>query len=286
MRIPRSILLGLALVLALASTPASAAETGDMRPGVKASNALYWEGQAALKQSDWSTALRRFQDLENQLLESEPKSVDAALYWQAYALVQAKRTTEARNVIERLRREFPDSRWSRDAGALLAQARPLTALDPESTDDELADIAVEGLLNAPPEHALPLLKKVLASQRSTKVKKRALFVLSQLDTDEAMNVVLDTAKNSRDPELRREAIQMLTFASTRSEPSCMLQSLTLRYVRSSRSSVRYAFASFGERMSGCVTISRSGVPVRLRSIRVSALPWTSSCKLLPASSSK
>jgi outer membrane protein assembly factor BamD (BamD/ComL family) len=109
MTIPRSILLG--LVLALAIEPASAAETRDMAPSNKASNALYWEGQAALKQSDWSTALRRFQDLENQLLKSEPKSVDAALYWQAYALVQAKRTAEARNVIGRLRREFPDSRW-------------------------------------------------------------------------------------------------------------------------------------------------------------------------------
>jgi HEAT repeat protein len=216
MTIPRSILLGLAIALALASEPAFAAETGDTPPGNKASNALYWEGQAALKQSDWSTALRRFQDLENQLLKNEPKSVDAALYWQAYALVQAKRTAEARSVIERLRREFPDSRWSRDADALLAQIRPLTTLDPELTDDELADIAVEGLLNAPPERAVPLLKKVLASQRSTKVKKRALFVLSQLETDEAMNVVLDAAKNSRDPELRREAIQMLGVSGANS----------------------------------------------------------------------
>jgi HEAT repeat protein len=214
MTIPRSILLGLAL--ALVSTPASAAETGAVPPGNKASNALYWEGQAALKQSDWATALRRFQDLESQLLKSEPKSVDAALYWQAYALVQAKRTAEARNVIGRLRREFPDSRWGRDADALLAQTRPLSTLDPGSTDDELADIAVEGLLNAPPERAVPLLRKVLAGQRSTKVKKRALFVLSQLETDEAMNVVLDTAKNSRDPELRREAIQMLGVSGANS----------------------------------------------------------------------
>jgi hypothetical protein len=50
---------------------------------------------------------------------------------------------------------------------------------------------------------------VLASQRSLKIKKRALFVLSQLETDEAMKVVLDTAKSSREPELRKEAINML-----------------------------------------------------------------------------
>jgi HEAT repeat protein len=59
-----------------------------------------------------------------------------------------------------------------------------------------------------------VLKKVLASQRSIKVKKRALFVLSQLETDEAMKVVLDAAKNSREPELRREAINMLGVSGT------------------------------------------------------------------------
>ena len=42
----------------------------------------------------------------------------------------------------------------------------------------------------------------------------------------------------------------------------------------------------GERMSGWLTISNSGVPVRFRSMRLSALPATSSCMLLPASSSR
>ncbi len=64
-------------------------------------------------------------------------------------------------------------------------------------------------MNAPPERALPLLKKVLQSQHSQKTKKRALFVLSQLGSDAALDVVIDTAKNSPDPELRVEAIRML-----------------------------------------------------------------------------
>jgi len=112
-------------------------------------------------------------------------------------------------VIERLRREFPESRWSREADTLLAQKRPPAQGDARLEDEELADIAVQGLINAPPERALPVLKKVLASQRSIKVKKRALFVLSQLETDEAMKVVLETAKSSPEPELRKEAINML-----------------------------------------------------------------------------
>ena len=216
MTITRSTLLGLTVALALAGAPAFAASQDDAPTGDKASNALYWQGQAALRQSDWSTALQRFQDLEKLLRKNEPKSVDAALYWEAYALVQAKRTTEAKGVIERLHREFPESRWSRDADRLLAQTRPPAQGDTGLADDELADIAVQGLINAPPERALPVLKKVLAGQRSIKVKKRALFVLSQLETDEAMKVVLDTAKSSREPELRKEAINMLGVSGSQS----------------------------------------------------------------------
>jgi HEAT repeat protein len=208
MTIPHSTLLGLTIALALAVAQAFAANETDIVPGDKASNALYWQGQAALKQSDWSAALQHFGELEKLLRKNEPRSVDAALYWEAYTLAQAKRTAEAKGVIERLRREFPDSRWSRDADALLAQMQPATRLDPGLADDELVDVALQGLLNAPPERALPLLKKVLASQRSIKTKKRALFVLSQLGT-EAMMVVFDVAKNGREPELRHEAIRML-----------------------------------------------------------------------------
>jgi len=215
MAIPRSTLLGLAIALALAVAPALAAGENDVPPGDKASNALYWQGQTALKQSDWSTALQRFTDMEKLLRKNEPKSVDAALYWEAYTLAQAKRTTEANGVIERLRREFPDSRWSRDADALLARMQPATKLDPGLANEELADIALQGLLNAPPDRALPLLKKVLAGERSIKIKKRALFVLGQLGTDDAMNVVLDVAKNAREPELRHEAIRMLGISGAK-----------------------------------------------------------------------
>ena len=209
MTIPRSTLFGLSIALAFAVAQASPSDENNIAPGDKTSNALYWQGQAALKQSDWSAALQHFVELEKQLRKNDPKSADAALYWEAYTLEQAKRTAEAKGVIERLHHEFPDSRWSSEADALLAQMQPPARLDPGSADEDLADIAVQGLLNAPPERALPLLKNVLASQRPIKTKKRALFVLSQLGTVDAMNVVLDVAKSAQEPELRKEAIQML-----------------------------------------------------------------------------
>jgi len=102
-------LLAAALMLALGTHAAAAASEGDMAPADKASNQLYWDGQASLKKGDWNAALKHFQELEKLLRQKEPQSADAALYWEAYTLVQAKRTAEAKTAIDRLHREFPES---------------------------------------------------------------------------------------------------------------------------------------------------------------------------------
>ena len=77
------------------------------------------------------------------------------------------------------------------------------------TDEEaLALAAMEGLMAQPPERALPIIKRVLAGSQTTLVKKRALFVLSQLDTPEAQQILLQTSR-SADEALRREAIRSI-----------------------------------------------------------------------------
>ncbi len=207
----RRILLTVALALA-ANAPllAHAASEGDMAPADRTSNDLYWQGQAALKKSDWAGALKRFGDLEALLRRNEPRSADAALYWQAYALTQARRNGEAKTMVERLHREFPGSRWGRDADGLLQQGKPVaTNAGVDGSDDELAEFALEGLMGAPADRAIPLLKKVLQGDRSARLKKRALFVLSQIDDGRGLEEVFDVASNATDPSLREEAIHIL-----------------------------------------------------------------------------
>jgi HEAT repeat protein len=75
-------------------------------------------------------------------------------------------------------------------------------------DEELALAALEGLLAQPGDRALPILKKVLAGSQSTLVKQRALFVLSQIDTAEARQM-LAQASRSTNEDLRREAIRSI-----------------------------------------------------------------------------
>ncbi len=77
-----------------------------------------------------------------------------------------------------------------------------------SEEEQLAIAALEGLISAPQERAFPLLKRVLTSQHSDKVKARALFVLSQMDMPEAQALLLSMASTGSG-ELRGEAIRMI-----------------------------------------------------------------------------
>lgn len=183
-------------------------------------NQLYRQGQEDLGKSDWRSALERFRRLEERMAAQGQSNADAAVYWQAYALTRAKRLPEARRTVERLRQKYPQSRWIGEAETLLRQAEPVDANAAAGGGDaELAEIAVEGLMHAPPERAVPLLKKVLAGKQPDKVKRRALFVLSQIDSEEALSELGGIARNGG-PELRTEAIRMLGISG---EPEALDQ---------------------------------------------------------------
>jgi HEAT repeat protein len=92
------------------------------------------------------------------------------------------------------------------ACALLAVANPGLAQGDDS--DELKFAAIEALITAPPERAMPIVQRVLAGDASDELKSRALFVLSQIRTPEAQTLLVDTARNSSG-ELQQEAIRMI-----------------------------------------------------------------------------
>jgi HEAT repeat protein len=97
------------------------------------------------------------------------------------------------------------------AVALLAMSASLAQTetsDVEDPNEVLKIAALEALISAPPERALPLVIKVLDANNSDEVKERALFVLSQINLPEAQTRLLDVARSS-DPELSAEAVRMI-----------------------------------------------------------------------------
>jgi len=80
----------------------------------------------------------------------------------------------------------------------------------EARDDaeELKIAALEALITAPAERALPLVNKVLAGNHSDDVKERALFILSQINEPEAQSTLLRFARE-QSGDLQAEAIRMI-----------------------------------------------------------------------------
>jgi len=83
-----------------------------------------------------------------------------------------------------------------------------TGLAQTDETEELRIAALEALISAPPERALPIVEKVLNGSGSDEMKSRALFILSQIDTPEAQATLVDAARNTSG-ELRLEAIRMI-----------------------------------------------------------------------------
>ena len=74
--------------------------------------------------------------------------------------------------------------------------------------DSLRMAALEALITAPPERALPIVDKVLSGNHSTELKERALFILSQMETPESQARLLAFAGDAQG-ELQTEAIRMI-----------------------------------------------------------------------------
>lgn len=89
------------------------------------------------------------------------------------------------------------------ATSVVAQEQPA----PDASD-ELKEAAVEALIAAPPERALPLARKVLEGNNSDRIKEKALFILSQIEDPAAQETLLGFA-SSADGHLQAEAIRMI-----------------------------------------------------------------------------
>jgi HEAT repeat protein len=94
---------------------------------------------------------------------------------------------------------------------LLAMSNGYAQSEVSDVDDPaeaLKIAALEALITAPSDRALPLVTKVLNSNNSNAVKSRALFILSQIDLPEAQQQLLEVAR-SGDAELSQEAVRMI-----------------------------------------------------------------------------
>ncbi len=168
---------------------------------------LYDEGNDALDEHDWARAVRNF----DRVAKMKMSHASAALYYKATAQAQMGNRSDALATLVELQQQYPKSKWAEDGKALELEIRQNAGqrIEPRQVDDEeLKLMALSGLMNSDPERALPIIESILAGNQSSKVKEKALFVLSQSSSPKAWDVLARVAKTGR-PELQSRAIRYL-----------------------------------------------------------------------------
>ncbi len=177
-------------------------------------DSAYNAGTRDLDEHKYEDAVQRF---DSAILQ-EPTRAEGALYWKAYALNRLGKRDQALAALDQLRREHASSSWLKDAQVLEAEVRqgsgqPVTAA--QESNDELRLLAINSLMNADAERAIPLVDGILKGSGTPAVKERALFVLSQNKSPRAQQVLTDYAKGSGNPDLQLRAIQYIGMSGTK-----------------------------------------------------------------------
>jgi HEAT repeat protein len=182
----------------------------------------YQEGTEALDEERWERAVEAF----DEVARLGGARVDGALYWKAYALAKAGRKAEAMATVAELRRTAPASRWLKEAQALEMEVKQASGQRPSPEnvgDEELKLIALNALLAADAERAVPMLEGFLSSNSSRKLRDRALFVLTQTSDPRAHAIVVGIARGERHVDLQRNAIRYLGMFGGRESQQALQQ---------------------------------------------------------------
>jgi len=174
----------------------------------------YNAGTRAIDEHKYDEAVQRF---DSAILQ-DPSRAEGALYWKAWALNREGKRDEALAAIAQLRRDHPSSAWLHDAQALEAEVKQSNGqpVSPaQESNDDLRLLAINSLMNADAERALPLVENILKGNSGPSVKDRALFVISQNKAPRAQQALLDYAKGGGNPDLQLRAIQYVGMSGTK-----------------------------------------------------------------------
>jgi len=170
-----------------------------------ADDGLHSEGQQFMDKQNWDAAIRTFDKI---IVLSDGKD-EAAVYWLAYSQFKSNNLSAALATIAKFRKDFSGGRWLDDLNALQVEIQDKRGDANVIDDDELKLYAINSLLNTPSDRAVALLVKIIDGDSDTKLKRRALFVLSQMHLSESTSIIGRYAKTEDDSELKRFAIKML-----------------------------------------------------------------------------
>jgi TolA-binding protein len=178
-------------------------------------DSYYWQAYALYRRGN-TDQLRRAQDLLRQQSEQ-------------YASASTRKSGDARSLETRIQGELArggDRRAAEDL-AIAANppqppqpAQPAQAPNPPSRahrprcndEDDVQATALNALMQMDDERAMPILKKVLARRddESVCLRRKAVFIVSQVGGREAESILLNAARTDPDNEVKGQAVFWLS----------------------------------------------------------------------------
>jgi HEAT repeat protein len=176
-------------------------------------SAQYDTGTRLLDDRKYTEAIASF----DRVIAAKADRADGALYWKAYALNRLGQRDEALAAIATLRRDYAASHWLNDAQVLEAEVKqngghPVSPAD--ETNEDIKLMAINSLMNADPDQAIPLLEGLLKKSSSPKLKEKVLFVLTQNRSPKAEQILTDYAKGAGNPDLQVRAVRYIGMSGT------------------------------------------------------------------------
>lgn len=183
-----------------------------------AGDAYYWEAQARFRRGGADDLKRALEALKLQ----EEKYPDAGTRRDAVAL-----ETRIQGALARSGDAAAAEEIARVADGLARTQPPQAPVAPQTPqaprpgrgrrsgcgdEDDLQMAAMNALLNMPADRAVPILKRVLAKrdEASACLRRKAVFMVSQHQTRDTEQILLDAARSDPDQEVREQAIFWLS----------------------------------------------------------------------------
>jgi len=192
-------------------------------------DSLYRLGREAINRGDFRRAAALFAEISAKHARSE-YAADAP-YWRAFALYKAGRDDDLREALKSLDAQqatFPKATTIADGKELairirgqLAQQGDVQSAEAvsraagqnrpcvrDSNDDEIRAAAMNALLQMDAQSALPIIKQVLAKRDecSVALREKAVFLLSQKQTSETEDILIDIIKNDPSRSVREQGV--------------------------------------------------------------------------------
>lgn len=174
----------------------------------QAAKEAYEFGKMSMQSKDWRDAIESFQKAAN-----NDRLKEASIYWEAYSHYKIKQKAQAKRLLERLIKNYPDSQWVDDAEVLLYENGDGgdNASHQDALDEELKLFTLQQIMFNNPEKALPKVYKLLEESDSERVKMNAIQLLGLSDQTVVVDYLFRFIESEKNEGLQHQAIQMLSL---------------------------------------------------------------------------